>query len=163
MQPFTQKYTIVQFFEDIPESAKFAFIDWPLHSTIADVFAIDWSVEQIIEKLKVLLSSHEQASSVAMDDSFLGSDKPHRVVLLQKTDSLLKLHYDVIQLLEQGGVRFNSPEYVRKGFLPHSTVQKQTRLTKGDQVIFSALSLVDMFPNEDPYQRKVLKTFKLGA
>ena len=85
-----------------------------------------------------------------------------QVVLLQKTDSLVKLHYDVIELLEQGGWKPNDPQFAKEGFLPHSTVQPHARLNKGDEVTFNALSIIDMFPNEDPYQRKILETIKIG-
>jgi hypothetical protein len=41
-------------------------------------------------------------------------------------------------------------------------VQKHARLNEGDAVTFNALTLIDMLPGEDPYQRKVLKTIKIG-
>jgi len=41
MQQFTQKYTIIQLFKDIPEGTQFSASNWPLHVTIADTFAID--------------------------------------------------------------------------------------------------------------------------
>jgi len=46
--------------------------------------------------------------------------------------------------------------------LPHSTVQSYKRLNKGDEVIFSALSIVDFFPDKDPYQRKILAIIPIG-
>jgi hypothetical protein len=57
-------------------------------------------------------------------------------------------------MFEQGGWKPNDPQFAKEGFLPHSTVQPHGRLNKGDEVTFSALSIIDMFPNEDPYQRK---------
>lgn len=161
MNGFTQKYTIVQLLEDVPEGTQFSYHDWLLHVTIVDVFAIDWSVPTLVKGLEGLLAAHAQASSVAQDDDFFGADKQTQVVLLQKTDRLLKLHYDVVKLLEEGGFKANCPQYIREGYLPHSTVQKHARLNKGDKVTFSALTLIDMFPDGDPYQRKVLKTIKI--
>lgn len=116
----------------------------------------------MVAKLTEFLSSHAQAISVAEDDQFFGENGQVQVVLLKKTDTLVKLHYDVIELLEQGGWRPNAPQFAKEGFLPHSTVQSHGRLNKGDVVTFNALSLIDMFPNSDPYQRKVLATVKIG-
>jgi hypothetical protein len=161
--PFTQKYTIIQFFEKVPEGAEFSSNEWTLHSTIVDTFAVDWDVSTIVQKLEVLLALHEQVVTVAEDDAFFGPEKQTQVVLMRKTDDLTKLHYDVIGLLEKGGLKLNDPQYAREGFLPHATVQKHARLHKGDEVTFIALTLIDMFPNGDPYQRKVLKTIKIGT
>lgn len=163
MQEFTQKYTIIQLFEVVPEGTQFSASNWPLHATIADTFAIDWGVPTMIEKLAQLLSSHALATSVTEDDRFFGDEGQVRVTLLRKTDDLVKLHHDVIELLEQGGWKPNDPQFARDGFLPHSTVQKHARLNKGDEVAFNALTIIDMFPGGDPYQREVIKTMRIGA
>jgi 2'-5' RNA ligase len=163
MQPFTQKYAIIQLFENVAEGTEFPASDWPLHSTIADTFAIDWDVTTMVEKLTKLFEGHAQATSEVEDDRFFGNNGQVQVALIKKTDDLVKLHYDVIELLEQGGWKPNDPQFAKEGFLPHSTVQSQGRLNKGDVVIFNMLSIIDMFPNQDPYQRKVLKTIKIGS
>lgn len=162
MQKFTQKYTIIQLLEDVPESTQFFWKDWPLHSTVVDVFAIDWDMPTMIKHLEELLASHAQATSLAEEGAFFGSEKQTEVVLLQKTDSLVKLHYDVVEMFEEGGLKLNNPQFAREGFLPHATVQKHARPNKGDEVAFNALTIIDMFPDEDPYQRKVIKTIKIG-
>lgn len=114
------------------------------------------------EKLTELLSTHAQATSIAEEDRAFGDDRQVQVVLLKKTDSLIKLHYDVIALLEQGGWKPNDPQFAKEGFLPHSTVQSHARLDKGDEVLFNNLSIVDFLPDNDPYQRKLLATIKIG-
>lgn len=162
MQRFTQKYAIIQFFENVPEGTRFSASSWPLHATIADTFAIDWDVPTMIEKLTKLLSSHTPVTSVVENDRFFGDEGQVQVALLRKTDDLVKLHHDVIELLEQGGWKPNDPQFAKEGFLPHSTVQKHARLNKGDKVIFDALTIIDMFPGEDPYQRKVIKKIKIN-
>ena len=162
MQQFTQKYTIIQLFKDIPEGTRFSASNWPLHVTIADTFAIDWDVPTMVEKLTQLLSSRTSATSVVENDRFFGDQRQVRVALLKKTDDLVKLHQDVIKVLERGGWKPNDPQFAKEGFLPHSTVQKHTRLNKGDEVIFNALTIIDMFPGENPYQRRVIKTIKIS-
>lgn len=162
MQPFTQKYAIIQLFEDVPEGAQFFWKDWPLHSTLVDVFAIDWDVPTMSRHLTELLTAHSQATSVALTDQFFGPENQTRVVLLKKTESLVKLHLDVVNLLENGGLKPNHPEFIKEGFLPHSTVQKHARLHESDEVTFSALTVIDFFPDGDPHQRKVLKTIQIS-
>lgn len=162
-QQFTQKYTIVQFFDDIDEGYEYSSDNWPLHSTIVDTFAIDWSADEMASRLKDVLKDHAIADSVAEDDRFFGEQGQVQVVLLERSDTLVKLHQDVLITLEQGGLKLNDPQFARDGFLPHATVQKHARLNKGDRVQFTALSIVDMFPDEDPYRRKVLKTITVGS
>lgn len=163
MQQFTQKYAIIQLFETVPVGAEFASTQWPLHSTLVDTFAIDWSQPKMIEELTGLLSAHSQANSVVEDDRLFGEAGDVRVALLRKTDELVQLHYDLVTLLEGGGLKLNDPPFSKEGFLPHSTVQPHARLTKGDRVSFTALSIIDFFPHEDPFQRKVLATIPVGG
>ena len=163
MQKFTQKYTIVQFFDDIDEGYEYSSDSWPLHSTIVDTFAIDWSVDEMASRLKDTLKNHATADSVAGDGRFFGDQGQVQVVLLNRSDSLVELHQDVLTALEDGELKLNDPQFARDGFLPHATVQKHARLKKGDRVQFTALSIVDMFPDEDPYKRKVLRTITVGS
>lgn len=142
---------------------QFSWKGWPLHSTVVDVFATDWDVPTMIERLTELLSSHAAAASVIEEDRFFGDQRQTQVVLFKKTDDLVKLHYAVIECLTQGGWKPNNPQFARGGFLPHSTVQKHARLNKGDKVTFNALTIIDMFPGSDPYQRKVIKTIKMSS
>ncbi len=85
------------------------------------------------------------------------------VTLLVRSEGLLTLHRDIITTLEKGGLALNDPHFAYDGFLPHATVQRSTRLNKGDEVEFTRLSVVDMFPGSNPYKRRVLKAFTVGA
>jgi 2'-5' RNA ligase len=159
---FTQKYTIIQLFEDIPEGTQFASDNWPLHATIVDTFAIRWDVRTMIEHLDNTLAKHAGANSKVEGDQFFGSEGQIPVTLIEKMDDLVKLHYDIIELLEKGSLKLNDPHFARDGFLPHATIQKHARLHRDDEVSFDALTIIDMFPDGNPYQRKVLKTISIG-
>lgn len=161
MAGFTQKYAVIQLFEPMPVGTQFASDSWPLHSTIVDTFAIDLSVATMKHQLERLLEKQRPAYSIAEGDAFFGPEKQTHVMLLRQTETLKKLHYDVISLLEHGGLMLNDPQFAREGFLPHATVQKHARLRKGDEVSFTALTIIDMFPDSNPYQRKVLATIPL--
>lgn len=159
---FAQKYAIVHFFGDVEDGYEYLSDNWPLHSTIIDTFAIDWSIDEMTTRLTETMGNHATASSEAGDDKFFGEDGQIQVVLFDRTDSLTTLHLDAIALLQQGGLVLNDPQFAYDGFLPHATVQKDARLAKGDKVQFTDLSIVDMFPDEDPYRRKILKTIRIG-
>lgn len=161
MTRFTQKYTIIQLFEPMDIGVQFSSDNWPLHSTIVDTFAINWDAVEMKNQLERLLRAKMPAHSVVEDDAFFGPEQQTHVMLLRKTESLINLHLDVIALLEKGGLTLNDPQFALEGFLPHATVQKHARLHKGDEVSFTALTIIDMFPGGDPYQRKVLATIPL--
>lgn len=163
MQPFTQKYAIIQLLEEAPEGVEFSASDWPLHVTLVDVFAIDWSVQEMAERLTTLLTGRPPARAQATDRAYFGSNQEVPVTLLDRTDSLIKLHSDVYALLERGGLKVNNPQFALEGFRPHATVQEHAALKAGDTVVFDALTIIDMFPGEDPYMRKVLHTIKFGV
>lgn len=162
MQQFSQKYAIVQLLEDLPEGFECDWKNWPLHVTLADVFAIEWPISTLCDKLEKFASLQPTFSTKALGDEFFGSNKDIRVVLIDKTKELSDLHMRLVQLLDDGNVKFNNPEYTLGGFLPHSTVQPHIRLHKDDAVPFKALTIIDMFPDGDPYRRKIIKTLPLG-
>lgn len=126
MQQFTQKYTIAQLLEDTPEGSTYSYQDWPLHVTIADVFAIDWSVTMLIEELYRLLATYKPVSAIAADDAYFGAEKDIQVVLLDTSNEVIALHYNIVALLEHGNVRFNNPQFTRSGFVAHSTVRPRS-------------------------------------
>lgn len=133
---------------------------WPLHITLADVFAIDGEVKGVDGKLEKLLSQQARLSVTAKEQTVLGTTP---VVLIEKNDALVNLHSQIIDLLKSSGAVFNNPEFTRDGFLPHSTIQQSGRLQAGDVIVISEIALIDMFPNDDWQQRKVLSIYKLGS
>jgi len=155
---YTQKYCLVHFISPVSIGDEFNMKDWPLHITLADVFAIDRSTTDIDTKLKNSISSESSVDVKATRESILGQT---RVVLITKVAGIIELHESIVDLLESNEAIFNSPEFTRKGFLPHSTIQMDERLYEGDKVSINSISLVDMFPDSDWQQRRVLATFTL--
>ena len=153
---YSQKYTLVHFFNPLQDGSEFRMTEWPLHTTLADVFAIDRRETSIDTKLSALASEADVVNVVATDESVLGVTP---VVILEKTAPLQQLHDSIVSLLVQNGAVFNNPQFTRDGFLPHSTIQSSGRLQVGDEISIDSISLIDMFPNDDWQQRKVLVTF----
>ncbi|MFO0971213.1 MAG: 2'-5' RNA ligase family protein [Candidatus Saccharimonadales bacterium] len=157
---YSQKYCLVSFIDPIEVNTEFSVEGWPLHVTLADVFSIERNSLDIQAKLKELLEKQPALKTFANKETVLGTTK---VTLLDNTTSLRKLHTALIDLLETNGAQFNVPEFTREGFLPHCTTQKTARLNIKDEILIDNLALIDMFPNGDWQQRKVLTAFKLKA
>jgi len=155
---YSQKYTLIHFISPVDVGDQFHMSEWPLHITLADVFAIDHSSSDIDRKLNELLENTLPVKTAAAKDVVLGQTP---VVLIEKNQHLMSLHAKIVNLLEANGAVFNTPEFTHEGFLPHSTIQSGQRLIENDTVNIDSISLVDMFPNSDWRLRKVLATFKL--
>jgi hypothetical protein len=155
IMPYSQKYCLVHFVDLVDKEYQFDMSDWPVHITIADVFAIDTNIEP---RLSHLCSKSTPFTITATDDLLLG-EMP--VMLFDESPELLQLHMRLVSLLEANGVKFNHPEFTKAGFIAHSTIQRGRRLHSGDQINVDSLSLIDMFPDSDWQQRKVIASFKL--
>jgi hypothetical protein len=132
--------------------------NWPLHVTLSDVFAINHSETYIEDKLRRLLINMSCVDTRATDNVTLGSTD---VTLLDRNEDLVILHTNLVDLLLANGALFNTPEFIKEGFLPHCTLQKSRKLNIGDEVQINSLSLIDMFPDKNWQLRKVTCTFKL--
>lgn len=161
MENFTQKYCIVAFLETVDEGHEYSYTSWPLHVTLADVFDVHCSKEALIAAFKGFLPDQKSAHSEAMDDTFFGQEKNIQVTLLQKSESLLSLHKNLLAELANLDAVFNDPQYMGEGFTPHVTVQRHARVHKNESLRVTSLSLIDMYHLSDGYHRNVLKTTHL--
>lgn len=163
MQQYSQKYAIVQLLETIPVGTIFSSSNWPLHVTIADTFATDWTIDQLLRQLSLLEGTYSKpVISTAKEEAFFGEKGETRVILLDKTTELAHLHQDVINVLKQGGWAPNDPQFAEDGFLPHVTIQPHAQLAIDQEVSFTSLSVIDFFPDGDPFVRKVLATIQIN-
>lgn len=157
---YTQKYTLVYFISHTEIGSQFHMSSWPLHTTLADVFAINRQDSDIDNKLSIFCQEVSKIETTALSDSLLGTIA---VTLLEKSSKLSILHNNLINLLEVNGAVFNTPEFNRGGFIPHCTIQKNDRVKIGQNLTINSLSLIDMFPDNDWQQRKVLATFNFRS
>jgi len=163
MEKFTQKWSVVALLEPVSDGYEFFWKDQPLHVTLAGVFASTKSGTQLSELLAELLAGVEPIEVVAGDDLYWGNNQENTVVAIEKSETLLALHLRVHQKLTACGATFNEPEHEGSGVILHSTVQKDSRLNKGETAQISSVSLVDMFPGGDGYRRKITKTTLLSS
>ena len=157
MQPYSQKYAVVSFLVPTEIGQTFHDDQWPVHVTIADVFAAPIVPEQI---LMAIAAEFHPILAAVLSETVLGATP---VMLVEKTDPLLALHEVLIDALEVAGVVFNVPEFTRAGFLPHTTIQRHGRVNEGDILTLGSLSLIDMFPGGDWQQRTIISTHPLTS
>jgi len=156
---YSQKYTIVQFFQSVDEGESFSMHDWPLHTTLADVFAVN-RTDELMADLQAYVDTQPLAATYIEGETVFG-DTP--VWLLKESKELRDIHLALINILEAHGVVFNSPEFTREGYIPHITKQKDGEMHIGDKIVVNAFSLVDMFPGGDWQERRAIKTFVLDT
>lgn len=162
MQKFTQKYTIVTLLENKKEGYEYTSSSWPLHITIADTFSVELDINILIEKLVRLAETLQPVKAIASHDKNFGPQQQIQVTILDMSGELVALHYSVVELLKEAGVKFNDPQYAETGFRAHSVVQPHARININDTVTLNNLAVIDMFPNNNPYQRKILKVIKFS-
>ncbi|MES2630525.1 MAG: hypothetical protein V4611_01050 [Patescibacteria group bacterium] len=156
---YSQKYTLVAFQEPLEVGVEFEMTHWPLHITLADVFAFELNAD--IEQKFINLFIKCLSQDVIMgDSSVLGTTN---IILVEKNEKLQNLHTQIVDLLELNGTKFNNPEFTRKGFMPHVSVPHGGKLKKGDVFKIHSISLIDMFPDGDWQQRKVLSNYYLAV
>lgn len=160
MQKFTQKYTLVHTIKSLPDGYEFSMEDWPLHITMADVFAIKGNPQDLLKLLNEKLSNYGTVKSKVIGEDWFGDKKTVHVMLINKSYELQSLHETIIHGLEHFDVTFNTPQFIYEGFIPHSTVKDNEQLHEGYEVNLNSITLIDMFPDKNPFRRRVLGTIR---
>lgn len=154
---YSQKYCLVAFLEPVEPGARFSMTEWPLHITIADVFSVSLTAD-LDSDLIDLVQKQPWLELVAGQAGNLGEA---RVVFVNKTDDFQNFHTKIVGLLDQAGAKFNNPEFTLVGFLPHITINESVQPGQLGKIEVRSVSLIDMFPEGDWRQRKVLRSFDL--
>ncbi len=161
MEKFTQKWAIIALLEDIQDGAEFYHTDFPLHITLAGVFAIDKNGLWLAEGLNNLLTDQKMFDVQADKKDMFGPNKDVQVMKVMKTPELLSMYNKLHKWLLESGAIYNESRYQGDGYLPHSTFQKSGLLNENEVRQIKSVSIIDLFPNGDGYQRKVFKTIDL--
>ena len=148
--------------EPASEGHVFDWKQWPLHTTLAGVFAADWDAHDLESQIEHIANTQSPIEVAATTETFWGTEGEYHVMLLEKTPDILELHMKIHTLLHKCGAALNDPEYAGDGFVPHSTMQQHAHLQKGEKALLTSLSIIDMFPDGDGYKRKVVRTLQFG-
>ncbi len=157
-QPLTQKYAIVHLTNNLADGYEFSMTDWPLHVTVADVFSIKSNGKDLITDLHIHLCSTKPFTTNVIGEEWFGQSHDVHVKLLLKTSELQVLHNKTLAVLDKHGAVFNNPEFTNAGFKPHFTIGNYDDHMFEKDVTINSVSLIDMFPNKNPYQRRVIGT-----
>ena len=155
MQEYSQKYTLVYLFDELPDGYEYSMENWPPHISIAEIFAINGAPSDLMNSLSIRLGEQIPVETNAIGEDWFGEDKSVHVTLYDKTNQLENLHETIIDVLNDYGVVFNNPQYIHEGFRPHSTIQGEYNK---NTAIINSVTLIDMYPDRDYRQRKVLGT-----
>lgn len=161
MEEFRQKWAIVALLEDIKDGAVFHYTEFPLHITLAGVFAIDKNGLWLAEGLTNLLTEQKMFEVHTDKKDAFGPNKDVAVMKIVKTQELIGLYNMIHEWLLESGAIYHEPEYQGNNYLPHSTFQKSSLLNENETREIKSVSIIDLFPNGDGYQRKVFKTIEL--
>ena len=158
-QQYSQKYTVVCFFEPQATSTNFSALDWPLHITMLDTFKTKWPISILCDALNKVAASIAPFDTVPTQKVMLGENRDVPVKLMRLEGALTALHSALLGLVAEGSFVFNTPEFVGKGFLPHATDQDDNQVEIGKPYRMGGISLIDMFPDNDHMRREVVDSF----
>lgn len=161
MEQFSQKWIIVALFDEVQEGTEFEYTDFPLHVTLAGVFATDKTGNQLANELAKILKDEHAIKIEGDQKAAFGPYHNIPVMKVKKSPQLMALYARIYEFLADTGVTYNSPEYHGEGYQPHVTNQKSGYLQEGEQKILKSISLIDMYPDNDGYKRRVVKTIAL--
>lgn len=159
---YSQKWTLVAFTHQIPIGTSYNMRNWPPHITLADVFAADFDGTELNDRLHSAISNILSFNATVQGNGQLGDPaSPIDVSLFERSTELIGLHNAIIDVLVDNKAAFNTPQYTRDGFLPHITIQDKMFLKTGEEIEISSVTLVDMFPDQDWQERKVVDIYRL--
>ena len=153
---FTQKYAIISPIDPIQEGQIFGSNNWPLHTTLADTFAINSIDNDLFTQLRSI-AKNRTVTITGYADSYFGKLRETKVMLLKPTKELIDFHSDIIDLLIEKGAVFNDSQYTKAGFIGHVTQQSHRTMQINDTAQLNSIAIIDMFPDKNPYKRRVIK------
>lgn len=97
------------------------FSSWPLHLTLVPWFEINGiNLSIFLRSIQKLANSSNKPTLIAMSSYKLGPKKID-VTLIKPTNSLIKLHQDLLKIVLESNAKLISEKYVRENFKPHVT------------------------------------------
>lgn len=158
-QQYSQKYSVVCFFEPQAKSHQFSASDWPIHVTILDTFKTEWQLDPLSKTLGEIATTVAPFDAIPISEAILGEEKDVPIKLLQLQGGILALYEKLMSLVEEGSFVFNTPQFVGDGFLPHATDQTDSQVKTGKSYRLGSISLIDMFPDDNHLRRKTVNTY----
>jgi 2'-5' RNA ligase len=153
----SQKYVIAYFIEPVEPKYNFSCKEWPLHVTLLPNFIVSDSLDELIDKLDEISHSISPFSIQVGDDENFGPNGEVLVSLIKPEADILSLHNKLLVITKS--YKFDTPQYIGKGYRPHATKQLNNELVSGKKYLVESMTLVDMYPNDDIERREAIMTF----
>ncbi|NEM90039.1 2'-5' RNA ligase family protein [Galbitalea soli] len=134
----------------------FTLREWPLHLTVAPTFVTPHDAETLAAALRVVCAFHPPFDVVAGGRDGFGRARDIPVTLIAPNAALTALHEQLMTELAGVGVDFDDPDFTGPGYRPHVTVRHHTELASGTVISIRHLALVDMAPEGDTRERRVV-------
>jgi len=139
----------------------------PLHCTLVHWFWLDMASAELTAHLQNAAKGFKPVHILAQDTAiFTGHTKqgtvPVTVNTVEYTPDLHELHTKMCTTLDRLSVRYQAPEYVKKGFAPHVTRTAQSQLSRGEKHLSTALYLVEADAPEYGNERRVCSKIPLA-
>lgn len=159
----SQKYVVVHFFDSPPVGYTFPASAWLPHVTLLPVFALapEKPLTDFMLQLKAIATNNSSFRVTVGEYDLFGPKKDIRVMRLQSSPALTRLHGKLLALADDFSATYVTPQYVDSGYTPHITLQTGHELKKDQSFNITTLSLVDMYPNGDIARHAVLQTYSL--
>jgi len=163
MQKLTQKWAVIAPLEKVTEGDVFHYTGFPLHITLAGVFAVDLKGADLAQELTNSLRDQQAIHVTSDQKDWFGPNKDVGVMKINMSDDLMSLYTSIYGTLLSLGAVFNEPQYEGDGYGAHATDQKSATLKPQENVVIDSIAIVDLFPDNDGYQRKIFKIITLSS
>jgi len=133
----------------------------PLHCTLVHWFWLKQAPSEVAKRLAATLTSLPSVTLKASNERTFPSKNKHGETVpvvvndIAQTSGLRDIHERTCTILENMGVQYSEPQYVRNGYHPHVTHQKDGKLFPGEVHESARLYLVEAIAPEYGNERTV--------
>jgi 2'-5' RNA ligase len=99
-EEFTQKWAIISLLDDFPEGGEFYYTDFPLHVTLAGVFASELNGSQLGHALMDFLENERPVEVEVDRQEMFGPNKDIGVMLIKQNAELMGFYKRFFQCLD---------------------------------------------------------------
>jgi 2'-5' RNA ligase len=137
----------------------------PLHCTLVHWFYANLNPSELSQVINDQVRVMKPIKLVSISDDYFGPSDESRpkvhVNLIEKTESLLRMHCVLCDALKEANVEFTEPTYVSKGYEPHVTRTTNAGLDVGTEYFADRLYLVEALNADEISRKQVVGSLKL--
>lgn len=159
-----QKYAIVFFLKKNTVQAQFPASQWPLHLTfLGGINLPAASTDQFLASLEAYTKDLGPFFVLPSTRALYGPNQNIVAMSIVQSTMLRAMHEDFLEMVDKYGGTVDEPQYTHNNFIPHVTEQANDKVQEGVPFQITDYTLVDMNPDGDPNQRRVVKSYLLSG